>query len=139
MDSQPQTFRIYLPSALTLFFVGWIGLFLVLFFSLPYVWSRWAFYLLGIMALTGTALPVVYFLHKRFPGKQLVTPNVIVRQAVWVGVYGATLAWLQLGKLVTLPVMLGLAGSFIAAEYFIRIREQANRQLPFLPDDDDAS
>ena len=89
-----------------------------------------------IMALTGTALPVVYFLHRRFPTEPLAESNVIVRQALWVGVYGATLAWLQLGRLVSLYVILGLAGGLIAAEYFIRIREKANRRLPVFTDDD---
>ncbi|MFN8411476.1 MAG: hypothetical protein U0Z26_03725 [Anaerolineales bacterium] len=51
------------------------------------------------------------------------------------GVYGASLAWLQLGRLVSLYVILGLAGGFIAAEYFIRIREQANRRPPVVLDD----
>ena len=63
-------------------------------------------------------------------------PNVIIRQSLWVGVYGATLAWLQLGRLVTLYVILGLAGGLIAAEYFIRIREKANRRIPAQTDDD---
>ena len=81
-------------------------------------------------------LPVVYFLHRRFPTEPLAESNVIVRQALWVGVYGATLAWLQLGRLVSLYVILGLAGGLIAAEYFIRIREKANRRLPVFTDDD---
>ncbi len=93
--------------------------------------------MLGIMALTGTALPIVYFLHQRFPENPAAEANVIVRQALWVGVYGATLAWLQLGRLVTLYAILGLAGGLIATEYFIRIREKANRRAPMIEEDDD--
>jgi len=137
MDSQQITFRNYLPSIIALIVFGWGGLFLVLYMSLPYVWSRWSFFVLAIMALTGTALPVVYFLHRRFPSELPVESNVIVRQSLWVGVYGATLAWLQLGRLVTLYVILGLAGGLIAAEYFIRIREQANRRPRIIEEDDD--
>ena len=121
-----------------LLLLGWGGLFATLFFSLPFVWSRWGFFVLGIMALTGTALPITYFLHRRFPSEPPVDPNVIVRQSLWVGVYGGTLAWLQLGRLVTLYVILGLAGGLIAAEYFIRMREKANRR-PQVFDDDDSS
>lgn len=121
---------------MTLILLGWGGLFAVLYLSLPHVWSRWAFFVFGIMALTGTALPIIYFFHKRFPGEFPAEPNVIIRQSLWVGVYGATLAWLQLGRLVTLYVILSLAGGFIAAEYFIRIREQANRRPPAFTDDD---
>jgi hypothetical protein len=93
------------------------------------------FFVFGIMALTGTSLPVVYFLHHRFPSDPPAGSNVIVREALWVGVYGATLAWLQLGRLVTLYVILGLAGGLIAIEYFIRLREKANRIPPVIVDD----
>jgi hypothetical protein len=132
------TFRNFLASTLALIFIGWGGIAALFYFSLPYVWSRWGFFVLGIMALTGTALPIVYFLHLRFPTEPPAESNVIVRQALWVGVYAATLAWLQLGRLVTLYVILGLAGGLIATEYFIRIREKANRRPPVILDDDSA-
>ncbi len=136
MASLQTTFRRYLYSTIALLLVGWGGLVALIYFSLPFVWSRWSFFVLSIMALTGTALPFVYFLHRRFPEEPPADSNVIVRQSLWVGVYGATLAWLQLGRLVTLYVILGLAGGLIAAEYFIRIREKANRRLPVFDDDD---
>lgn len=122
-------------SAMALIIIGWGGLYLVITTTLPLVWSRWGFFALLLMALTGTALPIVYFLHQRFPIEPPAEANVIIRQALWVGVYGATLAWLQLGRLVTLYVILGLAGGLIAAEYFIRIREKANRRPPVIHDD----
>ncbi|MBC7879378.1 MAG: hypothetical protein H7Y59_19590 [Anaerolineales bacterium] len=137
MDSQNKiSFRNYISSILTLIFVGWGGLTAVIYFALPYVWARWGFFVFGIMALTGSALPVVYFFHRRFPAEPPAESHVIVRQAVWVGVYGATLAWLQLGRLVTLYVILGLAGGLIATEYFIRLREKANRRPHMISDDD---
>lgn len=139
MDPQQNTFRAYLSSTIALFILGWGGLFVVLYLSLPFVWSRWAFFLFGILGVTGTALPIVYFFHKRFPGKQPARSNVILRQAIWVGIYFASLAWLQLGRLVTFYVILGLAGGIIAAEYFIRVREMANRRPPVIAADDNAS
>jgi hypothetical protein len=135
MNSKQNTFRSYLFSALALMFIGWAGIAALLYFSLPFVWARWGFFVFGIMALTGAALPVVYFLHYRFPSNPPAGSNVSVREAMWVGVYGATLAWLQLGRLVTLYVILGLAGGLIAIEYFIRLREKANRTPPVIVDD----
>lgn len=135
MTSQP-TFRSYLVSVLALLLIGWGGLAALLFYSLPFVWARWGFFALGIMALTGTALPAVYFFHRRFPTEPPAMPNVIVRQALWFGVYAATLVWLQLGRLVSLYVIFGLAGGLIAIEYFIRLREKANRVPPLISDDD---
>ncbi|MDO8753063.1 MAG: hypothetical protein Q7J80_04130 [Anaerolineales bacterium] len=136
MDSRQLTFHHYLSSILTLVLIGSGGLAALFYFSLPFVWARWGFFVFAIMALTGLALPIVYFLHRRFPSEPPAESNMIVRQALWVGVYGATLAWLQLGRLVSLYVILGLAGGLIAAEYFIRIREKANRRLPVFSDDD---
>ena len=132
-----QFFKQIILASLALIVIGWSGLALIIFYFEipPFVWARWGFFVLGIMALTGTALPVVYFLHRRFPSNPPAEPNVITRQALWVGVYGATLAWLQLGRLVTLYVIFGLAGSLIAIEYFIRLRESANRPLSTDTDD----
>ena len=135
MTPRQLTFRNYLVSTLALIIVGWGGIAALFFYSLPFVWSRWGFFVLGFMAFTGTALPVVYFFHRRFPSVPPAEPNVIVRQALWVGVYASTLAWLQLGRLVTLYVILGLAGGLIAIEYFIRLREKANRTPPTILDD----
>jgi len=135
MNSKQTTFRSYLFSTLALMIIGWGGIAVLLYFSLPFVWARWGFFVFGILALTGTALPIVYFLHHRFPSNPPAGSNVIVREAMWVGVYGATLAWLQLGRLVTLYVILGLAGGLIAIEYFIRLREKANRTPPVIVDD----
>lgn len=137
MTSQP-TFRSYLLSVLALLFIGWGGIVALIYYALPFVWARWGFFALGIMALTGTALPIIYFFHRRFPSNPPAAPNVIVRQALWVGVYAATLAWLQLGRFVSLYVILGLAGGLIAIEYFIRLREKANRIPPVISDDDPA-
>jgi hypothetical protein len=136
MQSQP-TFRAYLPSTIFLLLFGWGGLAALIMFTLPTVWPRWAFFLLWVMALTGTALPFTYFFNLRFPSDPPAESNVIVRQALWVGIFGATLAWLQLGRLVTLWVIFGLAGGFVAIEYFIRIREQARWKPPGNPDQTD--
>jgi hypothetical protein len=138
MNSQQITFRSYLLSILALILIGWGGIAALFYYSLPFVWARWGFFVLVIMAFTGTALPFVYFFHRRFPTEPPAESNVIVREALWVGVYAATLAWLQLGRLVTLYIIFGLAGGLIAIEYFIRIREKAIRN-PLIISDDNSS
>lgn len=128
-------YKTYLLSSLVLMLVGWGGLYYIITQTLPYVWPRWGFFVLVLLALTGTVLPIIYFFHKRFPAEKRVEANVIVRQAMWFGVYGATLAWLQLGRLVTVYVILGLAGGLIAIEYFIRLREKSHWKPPVHDDD----
>ncbi len=137
MDEQLK-FKPFALSSLLLMIVGWGGLYLLLTQTFPYVWPRWGFFVLVLIALTGTVLPIVYFFHRRFPGEKPVEANVIVRQAMWFGVYGATLAWLQLGRLVTIYVILGLAGGLAAIEYFIRLRENAHWKPPVTSDDQSA-
>jgi hypothetical protein len=134
MQSQP-SFRAYLASSLFLIIIGWGGLAVLLIFTTPTVWPRWGFFLLWVMALTGLALPVSYFINQRFPSDPPAESSVIVRQALWVGVFGAILAWLQLGRLVTLWVIFGLAGGLIAIEYFLRMRERARWKPPLNPDE----
>jgi hypothetical protein len=134
MDEQLK-FKPFALSSLFLMVVGWGGLYYVINQTLPYVWPRWGFFVLVLISLTGTVLPIVYFFHRRFPGEKPAEPNVIVRQAMWFGVYGATLAWLQLGRLVTIYVILGLAAGFAAIEYFIRLREKAHWKPPVTSDD----
>lgn len=117
-------------AALILVLSGSGGLYYIVMETLPYVWPRWAFFALVLMVLTGLVLPVAYFFHKRFPEEVPADANVIVRQSIWFGVYGATLAWLQLGRLVTVYVVLGLAGGLIAMEYFTRLRERSRWKPP---------
>jgi len=124
--------RQYLTSALFLMAVGWGGLaLLILVYEVPpFVWARWGFFALWFTALTGTALPVMYFLNLRFPSDPPAEPRAIVRQAMWVGVYGAVLAWLQLGRVMAFWMWMGLAGGLIGVEYLIRLREQARWHPP---------
>jgi len=135
---EPLRFKPFAVSSLILLLAGWGGLAAVLYLSTPLVWLRWSFFALLILSLTGTVLPIVYFIHRRFPSAPPAESNVVVRQAVWFGVYGATLAWLQLGRLVTVYVILGLAGGLIAIEYFIRLRERAHWSPPVIDDDQSA-
>jgi len=134
MDDQLK-FKPFALSSLLLMLVGWGGLYFLITQTLPYVWPRWGFFVLVLLALTGTVLPIVYFFHRRFSGEKRAEANVIIRQAMWFGVYGATLAWLQLGRLVTIYVILGLAGGLIAIEYFTRLREKAHWKPPITSDD----
>jgi hypothetical protein len=131
MNNLP-TFRHYIFSTLFLMTIGWGGLAVMLFVfnEPPLVWARWGFFALWFIALTGTALPFVFLLNLRFVSNPPIEPHAIVRQALWVGVYGATLAWLQIGHLVTLWVWMGLAGGLIAIEYLIRLRERSRWQPP---------
>lgn len=135
MSPKP-TFRPYIARTLILFLLGWGGLAALIYFTKPTILPRWGLFALLIMALTATAFPIVYFISTRFE-ETLPEPNVLVRQAIWVGIFGATLAWLQLAHLVTIYVILGLAGGLMAIEFVLRLRERARFKIPEVEEHDD--
>ncbi len=137
MQPKP-SFRPYVLRTLLLLLAGWGGLAALLLYTEPTLFPRWGLFALLIVALTATAFPIIYFIATRFEEAPPET-YVLVRQAIWVGVFGATLAWLQLARLVTLYVILGLAGGLIAIEFLLRLRERARWRVPEIKDNDDKS
>lgn len=117
--------RMFLPLSIVLTVIGWVGLLLVIRGTVPTLAPRWLFFFLGVLALTGPALPLMYLLNKRFPSDPPVEDMVILRQALWVGVFGSTLAWLQLGRVLTPPMALILAGVFMLIEFLLRLFERS--------------
>lgn len=115
----------FLPLSLVLTILGWGGLFLTIRNTVPTLGPRWLFFFLGVLALTGPALPLVYFLNKRFPSDPPVEGMVILRQALWVGVFGSTLTWLQLGRVLTAGLAVILAGVFALIEFLLRLFERS--------------
>ena len=135
MNLKP-SFRPYLLRTFLLFLIGWGGLAALLWYTFPTVWQRWGFFAFWVIALTATALPIVYFVATRFSADP-VEPQVVVRESLWVGVYGATLAWLQLARLVNIYVILGMGFGLIAIESLLRLRERARWRVPEVPDEDE--
>jgi len=115
----------FLPAAIFLFITGWVGLIALIITTLPTVGPRWLFFFLCVLALTGTALPITAFLNRRFPSTPPPTALAIVRQALWVAIYGATLAWLQIGRVLnpTLAVLLAIGLGLI--EFLLRLSEKS--------------
>jgi hypothetical protein len=128
--SEFPSFRSFILPTLLLIFGGWGGVVALVFYTEPLVWMRWALFALLFLALTGTALPIVYFFHLRFPSEPPPGPRVILRQAQWVGVYVLILLWLRQGDLLSLWLILGLAGGLLAIEWLIRLRERSRWQPP---------
>jgi hypothetical protein len=122
--------RFFIPVSIFLFIVGWGGLALLVFNTLPTVGPRWLFFFLLVMALAGTVLPAVAFLNRRFPILPPATSGVIMRQATWVGLFGATIAWLQMGRVLTTPIVLLLAIGLGLVEFLLRLNERSQYKPP---------
>lgn len=117
--------RTFLPLSVVLTLLGWGGLLIVIGGTLPTLGPRWLFFFLGVLALTGPALPITYYLNKRFPSTPPVDDMVILRQALWFGVFGSTVAWLQLGRILTPGLLLILAVVFVLIEFLLRLFERS--------------
>ncbi len=119
------SFLVFLPVSIILFLVGWGGLVVLTYMTLPTLGPRWFFFFLAVLALTGTFLPVVYFLNRRFPSRPPVGGEVIIRQALWFGIYGSLIAWLQMGRVLTIVLALILLGVVILVEGLLRMWERS--------------
>lgn len=123
-ESSPPV-RSFIPTALILAIIGWGGLYALVNFTIPTVGPRWLFFFLGVLAITGTALPVVALLNQRFQTNPPASSGVIIREALWAGIYFPTLAWLQLGRVLTPALVMLLAIGFVAIEFLLRLRERS--------------
>ena len=103
---------------------GWAGLGYLVSHTLPSPGPRWLFFVVVLMALTGTAAPFTRYLNRRF-ARGPVAPTVLLRQSLWVGFFGATCAWLQIGRTLNLSTALLLAAGLAGIEWFLRMRERA--------------
>jgi hypothetical protein len=91
----------------------------------------WSFFVLWLMALTGTAVPFVSYLSRRF-SRQMPPASVILRTALWVGFFGATCAWLQRSGLLNGATVALIAIALIGVEWFLRLRDRSR----WSPDDE---
>lgn len=120
-----------LIAAVVMFLTGWGGLYVLITASIPRIGGPlWLFFILLHIATTGTAVPFVRYLNVRFTPvtRELPPGGIIVRQSVWVGLFIVACAWLQIPRVLSVPIALLLALVFIVIEVFLRFREIANER-----------
>jgi len=110
--------------------LGWGGLYYLVANTLPRVGQRWMFFLLLQVAITGTVLPFVRYLNVRFTPvtSDLPPGGVIVRQSIWIGLFVVLCAWLQIPRVLNLPIAFFLGLVFVVIEAFLRNREIRNER-----------
>jgi hypothetical protein len=82
------------------------------------------FFFLWTLAVTGTALPFIWVLHRRFDPSP-VSGRVLLRQSLLVGLLAGTCMWLQINRTLTLPLVLLLAIGLGGAESLVRAVERS--------------
>jgi hypothetical protein len=126
MEDKP-AFRPFIIPALFLVIIGWGGLGWLLNFSVPTIWPRWGFFALIVLAATGSAVPVSYWVNNTFQTSPPADAGVIVRESVSVGVYFALLAWLSIGRILNFSIAAWLALGLVFIEYLLRVRETSTK------------
>ena len=104
---------------------GWLGLYLLLSLTLPTLGPRWLFFFLLTLAATGTGLPLVWALHRRFAAANHAPTRVLLRQGLWIGFLTALCMWLQINRNLTIQLGLMLAGGLLAIELLLRFVERS--------------
>ncbi len=109
---------------------GWLGLFQLVTTALPRVGQRWLFFLLLHIAVAGTVLPFIRYLNVRFTPVDVDLPpgGVLVRQSVWFSLFVVTCAWLQIPRVLNLPIAFFIGLVLVGIEVFLRVREIANER-----------
>lgn len=79
-----------------------------------------------MVAITGLTLPVVYYANARFdpdPGSPAMI--VVLRQALWLGLWVAFCVWLQMNRSLGVAVALLVAAVLATFEILLQIRRRA--------------
>lgn len=86
-----------------------------------------AFLAAVMVAVTGLVLPLVYYLNRRLrsPG-QLPSFLLVLRQAMWVGIWVAFCVWLQMNRTLGLAVVLLVATVLAMFEILLQVRTRAS-------------
>jgi heme/copper-type cytochrome/quinol oxidase subunit 4 len=109
---------------------GFLGLLILIFATLPTLGPRWLFFFFLTLLAVGVSLPLIHFLHRRFPSEPQVNTGIILRQAIWVGIYCDLLIWLQLGRALETSRAIFIALGLIVIEFLLRMRERNQYQPP---------
>jgi hypothetical protein len=126
MSDQPSPdYRSLMLTAVALAVVGWLGLFTLLRSTLPTVVPRWLFFFLWALAATGTSLPFIWMLHRRFASEHPAPPWVLLRHGLWAGLYASTCLWLQVNRSLSIALALALFVGLVAFEWFLGLLERS--------------
>ena len=126
MESKGRSsFNAILITSILLFFVGALGLVLLFSLTVPTLGPRWLLFFLITLAGSGLALPGAYFLNLRFPSNPPAQGSVLVREALFFGLYVDLLVWLRFGKVLNFAIIIFLLVGFGLIEFLLRWLERS--------------
>ncbi len=120
-----------LAAALVMGVLAWAGLYALIRTQPPRIGGQlWLFFVLLCVAVTCTILPFVRYLNVRLTplARDLPPSGVILRQSVWFGLFVIVCAWLQILRVLSVPMGTLLLLAFVGVEIFLRVREIPNER-----------
>jgi hypothetical protein len=117
-------------TSLLLVVVGGAGLVLLFNLTVPTLGPRWLLFFLITLVASGLALPVAYFINLRFPSTPPAPASVLLREALFFGVYIDLIIWMRFGKVLNFATGVFVLIGFVLIEVLLRWRERAR----FTPD-----
>ena len=115
----------WLPAFFSLLVIGGGGLALVLTQSEPTLGPRWLFFFFIMLLFSGVFLPLAWFINLRFPSDPPAKSIVIIRQAILGGLFVSLVAWLQMGRVLTLLLGGIVLIVLVVIEFFLRLWERS--------------
>jgi hypothetical protein len=118
-ETPSYSYRSVLLASILLAAAGWSGLYIILTLTLPTVIPRWVFFFLLVLAISGTSLPFLWLLHRRFDSESF-SPGLLHRQSLAVSLTAAILTWLQINRSLTVGLGLIIAIGMILVDSLLR-------------------
>jgi hypothetical protein len=128
MDSKPANSLpalSVLRDGVILAIFGWAGIILLINASVPFLFPRWLFFFCLTIALTGTAVPLIWYLNRRFSPGQFPPTGVLWREGMEVGGLITLLVWLQVGRILSAALGWIFFAVFLAVEILLRVYENS--------------
>jgi hypothetical protein len=132
MDAKPKSpsySTVILREGLLLALIGWAGVAALVYFLVPFLFPRWLFFFSLDIALTGTALPLVWYLNRRFSPNRFPHDSVLWREGMEAAGLVTLLVWLQAGRILNAALGWIFFLVFLAVEILLRVYENS-RWLP---------
>jgi hypothetical protein len=117
------SFRSIMVTAIILVVTGGVGLFILFVLTVPTLGPRWLLFFLATLVVSGISLPIVHYLHRRFPSKPVPGTPILLREALFAGAYIDAMLWLQFGRVLNFALAVFIGVGVIAVELLLRMRE----------------
>lgn len=86
----------------------------------------WVFLAGVLVVITGVSVPLAYVLNQRFNQNESSQFLVVLRQAMWIGLWFAFCIWLQMNRTLGWGVALLVAAVFIVVEVLLQVRTRVS-------------